>query len=237
MKTYRIKENMLTIQGEGLRSGSKSVFVRFSGCDLWSGREEDRNKGKICARFCDTDFVGGDKYDLTRLRDVMYQLWGSQGSMAGQKWCVLTGGEPSLQIDQSLVDALHADGWMIAVETNGCTDNAAVRSCDHICLSPKRGTDWKALGKAHEIKVVLPGAAPGEEGWTDTELEAIERLVDDMGMRKLPALFVQPQDPSAYIKLGSTPAYQPSVQRCIDFVMAHPSWRISTQQHKVWSIR
>lgn len=236
MKTYRIKEAWITLQGEGARAGSKSVFVRFSGCDLWNGREEDRSKGKgLCRAWCDTDFVGGEKYDLTRLRDVMYQLWGSQGSMTGQKWCVLTGGEPSLQIDQALVDALHTDGWMIAVETNGCTDNDAVRSCDHICLSPKRGTDWKALGKAHEIKVVLPGAAPGEEGWTDAELEAIEFEIGFSAFR--PQFFVQPQDPGAYIKLGSTPAYQPSVQQCIDFVMAHPSWRISTQQHKVWGVR
>ncbi len=255
---YFVKECFNTIQGEALRAGTRAAFLRFAGCDLWTGREEDRTKGKgSCSTFCDTQFFGGTKYDLAKVMHLVEFEWPARSGE--ERWVVLTGGEPSLQVDQALVDALHSNEWKIAVETNGCTDNAAIRACDHICLSPKRArkggqTDWQKLGKAHEIKVVLPGAAPGEQGWSDEELvvverwaqhEAYEALLPVKGLDVEPApvaLFVQPQDPIAHVggltkSITRDRVLQENTQRCIDFVMAHPRWRLSVQSHKIVGLR
>ncbi len=258
---YRFKEIFVTLQGEGARAGTKAVFARMSGCDLWSGREQDRAKGKgLCSSWCDTDFVGGEWFTADQLLAPLEACW--PGTQREERWVVLTGGEPSLQLDQVLVSTLHNEGWKIAVETNGCTDNAAVRKCDHICLSPKRAralhrggqTDWQKLGKAHEVKVVLPGAGPGEQGWSDEELvvverwaqhEAYEALLPVKGLDVEPApvaLFVQPQDPIAHVggltkSITRDRVLQENTQRCIDFVMAHPRWRLSVQSHKIVGLR
>jgi 7-carboxy-7-deazaguanine synthase len=246
-RSYAIKEIFLTLQGEGARTGAKSLFVRFAGCNLWSGEPSHRAQGRgPCARWCDTDFIHGTKIELDDLCARMHAAWPS--SAREQRWCVLTGGEPGLQIDPELVDALHRERWSIAVETNGTIDSDALRRCDHVCLSPKRGTEWHSLAVAHEVKVILPGAVAGEQGWTDEELEALETraLALDPG----PELFVQPQDPIAGEAVleqtllkhdrGAAPphldglraAYQQHLERCIAWVMKHPRWRLSAQMHK-----
>jgi organic radical activating enzyme len=239
LATYAIKEVFGTLQGEGLRAGARSVFVRMAGCNLWSGRGEDRATGKgPCARWCDTDFFKGTTFELPALLDRMAGEWGS----AGDRWCVITGGEPGLQIDDALVDALHGAGWHIAVETNGTVDTPALRRCDHLCVSPKRGTSWWTLGHAHELKVILPGAVAGEAGWQPDELLAIEARAADAGA----VLFVQPQDPlvtpsfveQTYLKrsVDAPPAlaatFRAHLQQCIDWVASHPRWRLSVQLHK-----
>ena len=241
---YLVKECFLTVQGEGARAGTKAAFCRFAGCDLWTGREEDRSKGRgSCSDFCDTAFFGGDRYALSALLLELNTLWPRTSEQ--ERWVVITGGEPSLQVDHVLVEGLHNERWNIAIETNGCHDNEAVRRCDHICISPKRAraggvTDWKALGEAHEIKVVLPGAAPGEPGWTDEELLEIEDFVGPSV-----ALFVQPQDPVSIVQAGSfldprntrEKLTKQAIDHCVDFVLGHPRWRISSQQHKLWQVR
>jgi 7-carboxy-7-deazaguanine synthase len=242
---YGIKEVFLTLQGEGARVGAKSVFVRMTGCNLWSGNPAHRDRGAgPCARWCDTDFFKGDVIELAELRERMRVAWG-QGDGQGEKWCVITGGEPALQIDHELVDALHADGWRIAVETNGTVDTPALRACDHVCVSPKRGTAW-SIGAAHEVKVVLPGAARDEDGWTDDELVVLERQA--LTATAPPALFVQPQDPIAatadlehtYLKRARDVddegalerAYRKNLERCTQWVLGHDRWRLSAQLHK-----
>lgn len=251
MSRYGIKEVFLTLQGEGRRAGTKAVFVRFSGCNLWDGHPLHRDQGSgPCAKWCDTDFFKGTPLDLQSLLARMHEEWRWEGK---KRWCVLTGGEPGLQVDDALVDALHEHGWLIAVETNGTVDNPALRRCDYICVAPKRGTDWKALGSAHELKVVLPGAMPGEPGWTDDELGGIEEFVSVFpgpphGSR--PELYVQPQDPivapnvveetllrrNAEVEADHeemlTTIFQRHLKRCIDWVHAHPNWRLSLQTHK-----
>lgn len=254
-RSYVVKEIFNTLQGEGSRAGTRAVFLRFAGCDLWNGREDGREAGDgACARFCDTDFVGGAKLSLSSLLALLDAQWPAKAGE--QRWVVCTGGEPSLQIDRSLVEALHDARWKIAVETNGRHDNAAVRACDHICLSPKRERSgeqgWRRLEYADEVKVVLPGARPGEAGWSDAELEEIESWIDDVmmpaqceGRAVETALFVQPQDPIAHatssVLRGVQHAYAEQVaantKRSVDFVMAHPRWRLSVQTHKVLGLR
>jgi organic radical activating enzyme len=168
---------------------------------------------------------------------------------AEDRWCVLTGGEPALQVDSELIDALHEDGWSVAVETNGTVESDAIHRCDHVCVSPKRGTPWHCLGVAHEIKVILPGAATGEVGWTDAELEALEAYALSLGTHA--QLFVQPQDPiigsdvleqtllkhngsdlSAARKENLVAEYRAHLDRCIAWVQRHSRWRLSVQLHK-----
>lgn len=248
---YGIKDIFDTLQGEGARAGSRSVFVRFTGCNLWSGDPLQRDRGAgPCAKWCDTDFRKGRVLSLDELLEEMDAAWASNGHT---RWCVLTGGEPGLQINDALVEGLHERGWLIAVETNGTVDNMAIRHCDHVCLSPKQGTDWHNLGFAHEVKVVLPGAMLGEPGWTDAELLAVEETTS-AAMHSVD-LFVQPQDPIiasnvvefTLLKGGGAEvapeheaflhmAYEAHVARCIAFVKAHPQWRLSLQLHKTVNI-
>lgn len=239
---YAIKEIFGTLQGEGLRAGARSVFVRMAGCNLWSGRAEDRAAGKgPCARWCDTDFFKGTQTSIPELLARMSDAWGP--ATDGDRWCVITGGEPGLQVDDALVDALHGAGWKVAVETNGTCESPALRRCDHLCLSPKRGTPWTSLGHAHEVKVILPGAVPGEVGWQLDELRAIEAMAIDAGA----TLFVQPQDPlvdaafveETYLKRSTGDAspmlasqFRVHLQQCLDWIAAHPRWRLSAQLHK-----
>ena len=152
--TYAVKECFLTLQGEGVQSGSRAVFLRFAGCNLWSGREKDRAAAQC--RFCDTDFVGtdgegGGKFaDADALADHVASLWGEG---ADSRLVVITGGEPMLQLDEALVEALHARGFRVAAESNGTLP--AVAGIDWLCVSPKAGTEVVQCS-GDELKLVWP---------------------------------------------------------------------------------
>ena len=228
----------LTVQGEGSRAGELSVFVRFAGCNLWSGRPEDRAQGRgECARWCDTDFVGGEKLTAEQVVDRVNHLL-SPRQYGHDAWIVLTGGEPSLQLDFDFVNAMHHAGIFIAVETNGTVANPALEIVDWVTLSPKLGGEVK-IDRTSELKVVLPGSVDGY-GWTDRQLE-------ELGQRFDSELFVQPQDPvipqfveQSLLRRSAmndrdamARRYASGVQRCFEFVRTHPNWRIGVQGHKL----
>jgi len=204
-KVYAVKECFLTLQGEGVQSGSRAVFLRFSGCNLWSGREADRATA-LC-RFCDTDFVGvdgvnGGKFgSADALAELVERLWDGGPE---QRLVVVTGGEPMLQLDRAVVDALHQRGFRIAVESNGTLP--AVDGIDWLCISPKAGTQIVQRA-GDELKLVWP-----QEG---IDLAALEQW--DFGN-----FLIQPMD-----------GPQGSVEAAIALVMARPKWRLSLQAHKV----
>lgn len=208
---YSVKEIFYTLQGEGVRAGRPAVFCRFSGCNLWSGREADRNTA-IC-RFCDTDFVGmdgtfGGKYpDADSLAHQILALWPQEGA---HHYVVLTGGEPTLQLDDALVDALHAVGFEIAVETNGTL--AVHPGIDWICVSPKAGAPW-VQRHGQELKLVFPqeGLMPGDIGDLDFEY-----------------YLLQPMD--SWMRAENT---RSAIAHC----QADPRWRLSIQTHKILEIR
>jgi 7-carboxy-7-deazaguanine synthase (Cx14CxxC type) len=219
--TYSVKEMFYTLQGEGTHAGRPAVFCRFAGCNLWSGREQDRATA-VC-QFCDTDFVGtdglgGGKFDTAQaLAERIASFWPATPAGAlGQRFVVLTGGEPLLQVDAALIDALHAQGFEIAVETNGTV--AAPAGLDWICVSPKAGSTLVQTS-GHELKVVVPQA-----GFTEADLLAFEKLA--FGQRR-----VQPMDSaSPQARLAAT---EWAVQWCLD----HPGWLLSVQTHKTLGIR
>lgn len=212
--SYAVKEVFATIQGEGLRSGTAAVFLRFAGCNLWDGHPDHRTTGTgPCALWCDTDFFRGRRMEAAAIAVELEAAW--TGRAAGPKWCVITGGEPALQLDPALLEALHGAGWSVALETNGTVENPAVALCDHVCVAPKRGTDWSARG-AHEVKVVLPGAIPALNGWREEELEKIEHDYPDV------VLFAQPQD-----------GIDGAIARCVALVQRRSRWRLSLQTHKL----
>lgn len=209
--TYAVKEIFLTLQGEGAQAGRRAVFCRFAGCNLWTGREKDRAKA-IC-QFCDTDFVGtdgslGGKYkSAAALADVIAETWGKGGD---DRYVVLTGGEPMLQVDAALIDALHERDFTIAIESNGTF--AIPRSIDWICVSPKAGSELVQTS-GDELKLVWP--QPGSDvAW----LAALD----------FEHLLVQPLD---------DPQAAANVQACIDLVMDDPRWRLSLQTHKNLGLR
>ena len=203
--SYAVKEIFLTLQGEGMQAGRRAVFLRFAGCNLWSGREQDRASAD-CS-FCDTDFVGvdgvnGGRYDARALSEKVDALW-----MAGErKLVVITGGEPMLQLDRQLIDALHARGFEVAVETNGTL--AAPEEVDWICVSPKAGTRV-VQRSGNELKLVWP--QPGIDP-------------DELASWDFEHFLIQPMDcPDREAALGAA----------IDFVMANPRWELSLQSHKL----
>jgi 7-carboxy-7-deazaguanine synthase len=210
--TYSVKEIFYTLQGEGSHAGRAAVFCRFAGCNLWSGREADR-AGAAC-RFCDTDFVGtdgtgGGKFASAQdLAVAVAARW--PATAADERFVVLTGGEPLLQVDAALIDALHAAGFTIAVETNGSVQ--APQGIDWLCVSPKAGAPLLQRS-GHELKVVVP--QPG------LDLGELETL--DFASRR-----VQPMDGP-----GRDANTAWAVQWCLD----HPRWRLSVQTHKVIGIR
>lgn len=209
--SYAVKEMFLTLQGEGVNAGRRAVFVRFAGCNLWSGREQDRSTA-VC-RFCDTDFVGTDGLGGGKFADaaaLVAAVAGFWGAGTDERFVVLTGGEPMLQIDDALVDALHAAGFRIAVETNGTLP--AHPGIDWICVSPKAGS-VVVQRSGDELKLVWPQAG--------TDLDEVERW--DFAHRLL-----QPMDDAR------GPA---NVEAAIAVVMARPHWRLSLQTHKYLRLR
>jgi 7-carboxy-7-deazaguanine synthase len=209
--SYAVKEIFLTLQGEGAHAGRAAVFCRFSGCNLWSGREADRDTATC--RFCDTDFVGtdgtlGGRYaSADQLADTIATQWTGTNH---NRYTVLTGGEPFLQADAPLIDALHARGFVIGVETNGTIEPPP--GVDWICVSPKAGAEL-ALRSGNELKLVYPqaGAAPEEfEGLSFARFS------------------LQPMD---------GPDVAENTARAIDYCLRHPQWRLSLQMHKAIGIR
>lgn len=209
--SYAVKEVFLTLQGEGANAGARAVFVRFAGCNLWTGREADRASA-VC-KFCDTDFVGmdgtgGGRFaDADALADAVATEWGEG---ADRRFVVLTGGEPMLQVDAALVDALHARGFRIAIETNGTLP--VEPGIDWICVSPKAGSDVVQT-RGDELKLVWP--QPG------SDVEAIERW-------DFANFLIQPMDDAR----GDA-----NVRAAIDFAMARPKWRLTLQTHKMLGLR
>jgi len=210
--TYSVKECFLTLQGEGMQSGSRAVFLRFAGCNLWSGREKDRAAAQC--RFCDTDFVGTDGEGGGKFRsaDALSQhveaLWGE--GRRDDRLVVITGGEPMLQLDEELVEALHERGFRVAVETNGTLP--ALAGLDWICVSPKAGTDV-VQRQGNELKLVWP-----QEGIDPVELEAWS----------FDHFLVQPMDCAE-----SEAAFKAAVRLAMD----RPKWRLSLQTHKILGLR
>ena len=222
--TYAVKECFLTLQGEGVQAGSRAVFLRFAGCNLWSGREADRASAKC--NFCDTDFVGtdgpgGGKFaDADSLAGQVAEMWGAPESgpsprrsdpAAGKenRLVVITGGEPMLQLDDALIDALHGLGFRVAVESNGTL--AAVPGIDWLCVSPKAGTDV-VQQRGDELKLVWP--QPGIE---PAELEQWD----------FAHFLVQPMD------CTDREASKFAVEEAIKLAMERPRWRLTLQAHKV----
>lgn len=246
MKTYVVKEVFNTVQGEGSRTGERSVFVRFAGCNLWNGLPEGRSKGRgACARWCDSDFATGERLSTVELLERMDACWPDKRTW---RWCVITGGEPLLQVDAALLHMLKSAGWRIALETNGTLNpiedgERLADLFDHITLSPKLGTeDALVLKRCTDLKVVLPGAVAPEPGWTDEKLRKVERTTDSVYR------YVQPQDPVEQTTVSIThlttqqrdviraAAYTANEKACLDWVMAHPDWRISLQTHKFMGV-
>lgn len=205
--TYAVKEMFLTLQGEGMRSGRRAVFCRFAGCNLWSGRERDRSQA-VC-RFCDTDFVGtdgqgGGKFtDAKALSGAIARCWG-EGT--ANRYVVLTGGEPMLQVDAALIDALHAGGFEIAIESNGTLP--VPRSIDWICISPKAGSQVVQTS-GDELKVVWP--QPGSDVAAMAGWDFAHRLV-------------QPMDDAMR---------DANLLACVTFALENPEWQLSLQTHKL----
>ncbi|MBA3676815.1 MAG: 7-carboxy-7-deazaguanine synthase [Sphingosinicella sp.] len=203
--SYAVKEIFLTLQGEGMQAGRRAVFLRFSGCNLWSGREKDRATAQCT--FCDTDFVGvdgasGGRYDAASLAAKVLSLWGE----GERPLVVVTGGEPLLQLDPPLIEALHTAGFEIAVETNGTL--AAPSGIDWICVSPKAGTHI-VQRQGNELKLV----------WPQPEIDPT--LIEDWDFDNF---LIQPMD----CQEGEA-----ALRQSIAFVMANPRWRLSLQTHKL----
>ncbi len=208
--TYAVKELFLTLQGEGMQAGRKAVFLRFAGCNLWSGREQDRANA-VC-RFCDTDFVGmdgegGGKFaEAEALAAAAAGHWGEDQA---RRYVVITGGEPLLQLDAALIASLHDQGFEIAVETNGTI--AAPPGIDWICVSPKVGSETVQRA-GHELKLVWP--QPGSN-W------------EEMAQWSFDHFLIQPMD---------GPDLVANQAACVAFILAHPQWRLSLQTHKMIGI-
>jgi 7-carboxy-7-deazaguanine synthase (Cx14CxxC type) len=216
---YTVKELFPTLQGEGAHAGRAAVFCRFAGCNLWSGREEDRATA-VC-QFCDTDFVGSDgagggKFETaTQLADTIEEVWNSTSAGPQQRYVVFTGGEPLLQLDTALIEALHAKGFAVAIETNGTIK--VPKGVDWVCVSPKVGSDLIVL-QADEIKVVIPQIGHGS---VETLLARFEKM--DYRNR-----FLQAMD---------GPNLQENMALAVRLCQKRPLWRLSVQTHKMIGIR
>ena len=208
---YAVKEIFKTLQGEGAQAGRPAVFCRFSGCNLWSGREEDRAAAQCT--FCDTDFVGmdgtlGGRYACADdLAAAIAQAW---GPLFGHRFVVLTGGEPLLQVDALVVDALHANGFEIALETNGTIELPS--GIDWVCVSPKAGTQLK-IRAGDELKLVFPQDGVSPEQFGDLHFQRFS---------------LSPMD---------GPALRENTAKAVAYCIANPQWQLSVQTHKFLGIR
>jgi 7-carboxy-7-deazaguanine synthase len=209
--SYAVKEIFKTLQGEGAQAGRTAVFCRFSGCNLWSGREEDRATAQC--RFCDTDFVGTDGTEGGRyasadaLAAAIEEMWNGPRL---HRFVVLTGGEPLLQVDAALIDALHVRGFEIALETNGTLELPG--AIDWVCVSPKTADPLKIL-HGHELKLVYPHPEVSPELFADLEFQRFS---------------LQPMDSADIVE---------NTRAAIAYCLAHPQWQLSTQTHKHLGIR
>jgi 7-carboxy-7-deazaguanine synthase len=209
--TYSVKEMFYTLQGEGSHAGRPAVFLRFSGCNLWSGREQDRANA-IC-QFCDTDFIGtdgegGGKFDdALTLAAAVGALW--PDVTKGKPYVVCTGGEPLLQLDNALMDALHGQGFEIAVETNGTLEAPA--GIDWICVSPKAGAAF-VQQSGHELKLVYPQPLAPPDMFTHLNFRGF---------------YLQPMD---------GPDVAANTAAAVAYCLANPQWRLSLQTHKILGI-
>ena len=211
--SYRVKEIFYSLQGEGYYSGRPAVFCRFAGCNLWSGKEADRQKA-VC-KFCDTDFAGidgteGGVYEnAADLTEKIAQLWPKRNNKFAHPFVVCTGGEPLLQLNDELIAALHKKSFEIAVETNGTIE--APKGIDWICVSPKAGAKL-VQDCGHELKLVYPqpGAEPEEYQGLDFKY-----------------FFLQPLDGSGR---------KETTRKTLEYVLAHPQWRFGFQLHKILGI-
>lgn len=214
--SYAVKEIFFTLQGEGAQTGRAAVFCRFAGCNLWTGREADRATA-VCT-FCDTDFVGtngdgGGKFPSPEaLADAVERSWlgGATNDPQARRFVVCTGGEPLLQLDTPLIDALHARGFEIAIETNGT--QPAPEGIDWICVSPK-ATATVVLTRGDELKLVYP------------QPDALPERFETLEFRHF---FLQPMD---------GPKLEENTRRTIEYCLTHPKWRLSVQTHKVLGLR
>tara|TARA_B100001029_G_scaffold47998_1_gene38062 strand:- start:4999 stop:5631 length:633 start_codon:yes stop_codon:yes gene_type:complete len=208
--SYSVKEIYLTIQGEGFHSGKHAVFCRFSGCNLWNGREKDRKKA-IC-NFCDTDFVGtdginGSKYlNAELLANKIDKVWDKN---INEKFVVFTGGEPLLQLDKSLVDLLHKKKFKVAIETNGTI--LPPENIDWICVSPKQGADFN-LKYGNELKLVYPQKGLEPKNFKHLDFDHF---------------FLQPMDGKDL---------QRNILQSVSYCIENPLWRLSLQTHKIMGI-
>lgn len=210
---YAVKELFYTLQGEGAHTGRPAVFCRFAGCNLWTGREADRATA-VCT-FCDTDFVGtdgpgGGKFrSAEALADAVAAAWPADVEGRGRPYVVCTGGEPLLQLDAPLVEALHARGFEVGVETNGTLRPPAV--LDWVCVSPKAGAEL-ALTRGDELKLVYPQPTARPEQFADLDFRHF---------------FLQPMD---------GPDVEANTAAALAYCLAHPQWRLSLQTHKILAI-
>jgi len=209
--TYAVKEIFYTLQGEGANTGKPAVFCRFAGCNLWSGQERDR--ADATCKFCDTDFVGtdgmgGGKFETAdALADAVSKAW--KGNDGAQRFVVCTGGEPLLQLDPALIDALHAREFKIAVETNGTLE--VPPGLDWVCVSPKADAEL-VVTAGDELKLIYPQANGSPERYENLNFAH---------------LFLQPMDGAARAANSKS---------AIDYCLAHPKWRLSMQTHKYLGI-
>jgi 7-carboxy-7-deazaguanine synthase len=210
---YAVKEIFYTLQGEGANTGRPAVFCRFAGCNLWTGREADR--ADATCRFCDTDFVGtdgpgGGKFaTATALAEAIAGAWPRSEAPGGRRFVVCTGGEPLLQLDESLLEALHAEGFEVAVETNGTM--SPLPGIDWLCVSPKAGADLVARA-GDELKLVYP-----QDGAEPDRFEALD----------FEHFFLQPMD---------GPDREANTAAALRYCLGNPRWRLSLQTHKLLGI-
>ena len=211
--SYAVKEIYYTLQGEGAQTGRPAVFLRFAGCNLWTGREADR-AAAVCS-FCDTDFVGmdgpgGGKFRTPEaLADAVAAHWPGPRTEAARPYVVCTGGEPLLQLDAAAVNALHAAGFEVAVETNGT--QPAPDGVDWICVSPKAGAEL-VLTAGSELKLVFPQEGAMPERYADLDFAHF---------------FLQPMD---------GPDVEAHTRAVVQYCLEHPPWRLSLQTHKILEI-
>lgn len=212
--TYAVKEIFLSIQGEGLNAGRVASFIRFSGCNMWSGRESDRISGRGgCSRWCDTDFIGSDgslggRYQSPEeLAVLAYSIWPAS---EGDPLVICTGGEPLLQLDAPLIDALHGVGFKVAIESNGTIP--VPPGINWVCISPKAGAPI-VVTKGDELKLVFP-----QEGISPSDFEHLH----------FDAFILQPRD---------GPEVQENTEKALQYCLQHPRWRVGIQIHKILTLQ